>query len=553
MLSAILELPTDENTACILARYFPDPDNVNPEIQDRLRWILNDWHRLFISEVGESESPRGMTSESPRGMTSESPRGMTSESPRGMMSESPRGMTSESPRGMTMHLCYYKHARDSKRSMKNKQKLFKKYEEQIFSEENQQGVGEVGSRPFESSREYLEFLERFFDLCFTKVLVIADQNAKPLLNKYFTDIRRHEFDRLPTEVFPGLDFEQPVSIKNSKSFPSQKKLNTVLTTSVKPAKGSVKKMGLFRSLSVNDAGRKSSNVPQWIGSKNSPMVLNILAPIKRSRSESTLRGRSFKDVSQLNRNNSNNKDTRKRKSRNLNNTTSDFQSGSVGSLLAHPVVASLNLEHTEFEREYAEVECLARWLTIWSSRNRTAPHKFSNNLQTNSSTAIKVKITPKLLVYSLWLIDNCLTSKHKPVMRSNHEITVAMVQDSDDDNKSDMSIKRKSKKTVQSTTKISPARSPLRELNEDEHMSEDDKVEEEIVVTKSKVGERTASPKRTENKVAQHKEEVNKELYSRDSEQSFMSCEIPTSTWGSQRVISKQGMEPSLKLASSNK
>jgi len=110
-----------------------------------------------------------------------------------------------SPRAKTLSVYYHKQCDVVKKVLKKKRKLFGQYEEFVFDsetgdQENGKGQGQIciGSRSFETKQSYLEFLDRFYAICFTKVVQRESEPGMakmlPILMPFAKLIREHEFE-----------------------------------------------------------------------------------------------------------------------------------------------------------------------------------------------------------------------------------------------------------------------------------------------------------------------------------------------------------------------
>ncbi|KAK3763619.1 hypothetical protein RRG08_057041 [Elysia crispata] len=182
ILSVLLDLPATEDTANILAEHMYSQDNLHPEVQDRLERILQSWQSIII--VPESD---GRSVGDSLDMDEDGRKSVT--------------FLGASPRGKSLSVYFHKQCMAVDKTLKKKKQCYGSFEEFVFADtassqpraaKSKHILINIGSRPFETKRSYLEFLDTFFSVSFSKVLdVMAGKDkkyAQPFLRSFARDI-----------------------------------------------------------------------------------------------------------------------------------------------------------------------------------------------------------------------------------------------------------------------------------------------------------------------------------------------------------------------------
>lgn len=404
VLSVIIEMPASADTAKVLARHFPNGEKFDAEIQQRLEEIVRKWQSTFLRDDGFST-------------------------------------------GLTMNLVYCEEVANAVRSVEKKRDAFHEYNERVFvSLEN---TLEIGSRPFETSMEYANFLGIFFDVCLGRALEVASHSkgSIPLLKEFFTDVRKRELREMPKRVFSPRSPDDVVGSPRplKQSLPAKWKLSA-MKTPVQVPNADARQVGLFRSMSTGDVDRvsdkkitRSSSVTfaGIVDESGFPPDTFDSSVISEYSGTSLRRGQR---PSSANRNN-NSSNLRRPNTRDFRRPVSVFgheslSGGGGGSdresdALAQPIVPNWILEKMKFDLGFVELQRLVEWLLLWAGRRSV----FGDGSLFQSSPSshvqkplIQVRVTPKFLIYSLWLIDNIDTT-HTKSLAKQEEVTVAMVQE----------------------------------------------------------------------------------------------------------------------------
>lgn len=237
ILSLLLEFPPSEDTADILAEHFYDPEVLDAEVQEKLDKFLNNWQAVFIEpeDDGKSAKPEQEEEDENDGRKSVT-------------------FFQASPRGQSLSMYFSKQCEAVLKVLKKKRKVFGAYEEFVFDSSGRMPPESltsslpaeslafcIGSRPFETKLSYLEFLDTFCAISFTKVEDSVKKSTSkpiPLLMSFAEHICLKEFDDLdkvskPSDVktnlvvmsSPGRMSQNAGSTEQISSSPSQAKGN----------------------------------------------------------------------------------------------------------------------------------------------------------------------------------------------------------------------------------------------------------------------------------------------------------------------------------------
>lgn len=201
VLSLLQDLPDDEDTADILAEYFYDSENLDPDVQDKLHNFLSRWQSIVTKPEDDGKSAK--PSDSIEEDENDGRKSVT--------------FLHSSPRGQILSVYFQKQCDTVIKVISKKKKVFGGYEEFMYdrsgkvnktdslkerkrSNGNSYGV-KVGSRPFETKMSYVEFLDNFFDISFSEVKNyenVKGRNYLPLLKlgPFVDEICAQQFQEL---------------------------------------------------------------------------------------------------------------------------------------------------------------------------------------------------------------------------------------------------------------------------------------------------------------------------------------------------------------------
>lgn len=363
LLSLVVELPPTTEMARVMAEHFHDLDSHDPEIQDKVTHILNDWKGVM---AGDEKAVPDDSSDI------------------------------QSARGVSLSVYYHSKAKTVNKLFRQRQRAFGHYEHFIFSETpkpslEQNGMLHVGSRVFESTQEYLQFLDTLFAVSFHR-LTEADSDKPvlshlPLIVEFSPKIRARESRLLSRKdsmtgkksAGSGVKGQSVLVIQSPRDVPPMSPRRQVHPkTSTPLPKGPSKKAGLFRSRSMSEVKNKIISVGLHHRSSSDEDVSVGGSPSRKS----------FRlDLEGI----------------------VDEEDVPEGDPLASPLVPQWKLDCMVFGKDYADIEQRLEWLNIWASKNHTLfpGAKGVDDAGGALRCAMKLRSSPRLITYALWLLENC--------------------------------------------------------------------------------------------------------------------------------------------------
>ncbi|CAL1547193.1 unnamed protein product [Lymnaea stagnalis] len=180
VLSLLLDLPATEDTANILAEHMYDLENLHPEVQERLDRMLKSWQGIILRQAADGRSVGDNLN-----MDVEGRKSVT--------------FLAASPRGMSLSVYFHKQCMVMDKVIKKKSQCFGSFEEFVFTESHakpKKNKLNIGSLPFETKKSYIEFLDTFVAVSFSKVFDMMEGMDKiyslPMLQVFAKDIVDHE-------------------------------------------------------------------------------------------------------------------------------------------------------------------------------------------------------------------------------------------------------------------------------------------------------------------------------------------------------------------------
>jgi len=399
MLSLIAELPHTSETASTLAELFPDAQSLEAETRNKLDRILKEWQGVLLMDnpqTGENQDNNVTGNSTPRGL-------------------------------WTLAVIYYEKIRDHEQQLRKKQQAFGAYREKLFAS----GDAEmedllIGSRPFESRNDFLVCLDTFYSVSFGSCIE-SEGSTLPVIDAFVSEVCRTQLELLPAKVTKKSKFTRSVSLRCSRVKSSVAKKLEVVRNTVRPVrKPSASRHGLFCSCSVSETDLNTSRKSPAIFRRtlSQPAEIDILT----SKSGLNIRNSTglHNGIENTNNNNSNGLHAspdpfiKVGQSSSLDSTESlsngDHIKHALLGYLSKSVLPPATLERLRFDGEIAETERLVEWLNGWAERHCAGYNPVR-------SSAIRVRVSPQLLAYSLWLIDNCC----QHFMPRVNDVTVAVV------------------------------------------------------------------------------------------------------------------------------
>ena len=304
LLSSLFDLPSDLETATITAKYFPDTTKLHPDTYDRLDNKLKTWESAFASKDEKSKR-------------------------------------SGSPRGTTMAAQYFKMAE----SMKRKEKVFRGFDYKVKFEtlydgcvlvfngednnnninnndnNNNKNTTEVGARVFETSSEYLEFLDELFVLMLSQpsTKTPSSENKKTqqqIITINYKEIRENELKNIIINNKNISDIMKMVETDEGRMGADG---NSIVNITGKETLKRLKRLRSIPNVSVNNENNNNSNNENNNNNNNNDNIN------KRNDDDDDGSGESLMTVSysseDMNLNNKNNNHSNNNKNNNNNNNT----------------------------------------------------------------------------------------------------------------------------------------------------------------------------------------------------------------------------------------
>ena len=372
-LSLLQELRPSEDIADILAEYFYDEENLDSEVQDKLNKIIQEWQGVTIEpeDDGKSAKPDQDTAELNNEYDADN--------------EGRKSVTffQASPRGKTLSVYYFKQCEVVAKVLKKRRKAYGSYEEFVFDSSTNPADSLTssltknnglcpGSRPFESKLSYIEFLDKFVALSFTKII---------------DDEREHKFITPPL-ILPFAENIWNLELENLvKRSEQDRKQSLIVMSSPKGQKG------LYRS--VSDGGNKvDGGMSRFVseGGGLNYIPENELAKEFRSDNQSPnrMKGKMTGMVSKF--------------------------SESEEVLYRDPTCDqekqwSLDID---FGKRYHHLQNVLHWFSVWGRKQHSLGLEWKGEKDLSLRPKMKIDAPVELVVLTIWLLDNKYTPHGKP-------------------------------------------------------------------------------------------------------------------------------------------
>lgn len=401
ILSLILELPPTEDTADILAEHFYSAENFHPEVQEKLERLLSSWQSVEIIPEDDGKSARVEEGEEVRQSAD-----MEDEDDDGSVRKSVT-FYQASPRAKTLSVYYYKQCEIVQKVLKKKRKFYGQYDEFVFSPEsenedtgqsgmNSSGAICIGSRPFETKQSYLEFLDRFYAICFTKVVEKESESGRfqklPALMPFSKMIREAEFEAFLSK-YEETYLKKPSSVVMAS--PRAKFIRSQSESHVSDSPATGRGRSLFRSNSSGDVLQGHHRMSRFesegsLLTKNSP-GRSKGAPPSPSRVKPNMTGMASRF----------------------------FQSEEVlyrdpgGSQEAHWIL------DVNFGQRYIALQHLLDYLHHWASKQHSL---LLHGKEIGLKPTMRIEVPTQLVVLSLWLLENKYNSTKSSKVNIQEEV-----------------------------------------------------------------------------------------------------------------------------------
>ena len=439
LLSLILELPPTEDMADILAEHFYNSESLDPEVQEKLERVLSGWQSIEILPEDDGKSAR---------LDDQQNEDDKNEDEDGDDVRKSVTFYDASPRAKTLSVYYHKQCDVVQKVLKKKRKCFGKYDEFVFSlqqvdENSIQSGGSIytGSRPFETKQSYLEFLDRFYAISFTRLVDEESEQSRnpifPSLMPFSKLIREAEFEaflkkneetyqRKPTSVVMSSPRAKFVRSQSESHVQDAADPDAVVSTNQK-------NRGLFRSSSSGDVQPPRGSYLLKYQSEGSLLVKN--SPRNRSQKPPMSPMRPVPNMTGM--------------------ASRFFQSEDVlyrelgDSQEAHWIL------DVNFGESYLSLQRLLDWLHHWCCKQHSLGLHGKNEKDMALKPVMRIEVPTQLIVLSLWLLEHkySRTKKKKAVQNQSEVIEknfdIAEVNFADDKPKI---MKQKALATVEEVT-----------------------------------------------------------------------------------------------------
>ncbi|XP_064607182.1 ciliogenesis and planar polarity effector 1-like isoform X2 [Liolophura sinensis] len=207
VLSLLIELPPCEDTADILAEHLHDSESLDADVQEKLTVLLKQWQSVIIQPEDDGRSARDEEES---------------------LNESRDGKKSvtflkASPRGKTLSVYFEKQCQVVAKMLKKKAKCFGRYDQFVFSVDTRRSTDRtkndvdlfIGCRPFETKQSFMEFLDTFSAVCFSKQVdseAESTNNSLPLLEPFAREVKKRELQSLAYKIFNSVRQRQSLSV-----------------------------------------------------------------------------------------------------------------------------------------------------------------------------------------------------------------------------------------------------------------------------------------------------------------------------------------------------
>ena len=401
ILALIAELPETTETASVLSELFPDPESLEPETRDRLRQILKEWQGLVVTDASQPNVD-------------------------GNVAEA----GSNADQVTTLAGVYRAKVYDHKRRLDKTQQAFGAYEEKLFISSNTNAEDLlVGSRLYECQMDFLLCLDTFYSISFGSCIE-SEGTRPPLIDAFRSEVYQAQLELLPPKVIKKQKFGQDVGTRctpwmnSTTGKKSDIAENALCCTIISPRS----KHARSRSHSASET---DLNVG-WNSRVTLQRVLSQPADFDVSASKTGLdvisaAGLCDADVDMENTNNNNSSGLQL----NSDSSVDPGLSASICSVdsmsktdcikparadfLSESVLPPSTVERLKVDGQLAEIERVGEWMRNWAAQH----HAEDNRAR---SSAMRVRVSPQLLAYSLWLIDSC-----RHFTPHVDDVTVAMV------------------------------------------------------------------------------------------------------------------------------
>ncbi|XP_052090443.1 uncharacterized protein LOC127727068 isoform X2 [Mytilus californianus] len=389
-LSLIQELKPEEDTADILAEHFHDEENLDSEVQDKLNKIIQDWQGVTIEPEDDGKSARPEQDLVEMNDTDPDNEGRKSVT-----------FFQASPRGKTLSVYFFKQCEVVMKILKKRRKAYGSYEEFVFDSNTNVAYSITssltqnnglcpGSRPFESKLSYLEFLDSFVAVSFTKI-VDEERERKviipPLILPFAENIWNMELENLiKRSELPDQERKQALIVMSSPKGPMGQSPNRV-------EKEPVQK-GMFRSVSVSNEAEKHSHggMSRFMseGGGLNYIPENELGKEYNNHSPNRMKGKMTGMVSKF------------AESEEVLYRDPSYDQEKQWSL------------DVDLGKRYHHLQNVLHWFSVWGKKQHSLGLEWKGEKDLSFRPKMKIDAPVELVVLTIWLLDNKYSPYGKP-------------------------------------------------------------------------------------------------------------------------------------------
>jgi len=258
--------------------------------------------------------------------------------------------------GQTLGMVYREKVNEYKHQLDKRWQVFGAYYERLFTAGHIE-VDDllIGSRPFESCSDFLVCLNTFYSISF-RSCIESECTCVPLIAAFASTVRQTQLEVLPAKVTKKRKFARSVSLPRVKS---------TVATNFDIANNAALQKDPNSTEIMRNTNNNNSNALYASSAKAGHNTVGV-GLIDSLSGDSRIRPPTFVDY------------------------------------LSESVLPPTTVERLEFGGEIAETERLVEWLNGWAVRER----RDWNDAVVRPSTVLRVRVSPQLLAYSLWLIDS---------------------------------------------------------------------------------------------------------------------------------------------------
>lgn len=348
-----------------------------------------------------------------------------------------------SPRAKTLSVYFHKQCDVVQKVLRKKRKIFGQYDEFVFSSEAETETGNyssskingsggicIGSRSFETKQSYLEFLDRFYAVCFTKVVELESESGKAkmhaILLPFSKQIREAELETHLSkheETYQKKPSSVVMASPRAKFFRSQSESQM---SDGKESPSHQQKRSLFRSNSSGNMAQspKQSGMSKFVSEgslfgKNRPPS----SPSRAKPNMTVMASRFFQSEEVLYR---------------------DVADGDE----VHWIL------DVNFGQRYLALQHLLDYLHHWAGKQHLLGLHGKSNKDLGLKPTMRIEVPTQLVVLGLWLLENKYDGKKKKDQEIDRQDEFEIKADAQAENTPRTPRDRAKKKVLQTVEEI---------------------------------------------------------------------------------------------------